>query len=366
MKSKTLAVAVAGAVVLGLTAVPSMAGVMPYDNDDPSVSAWSSHCDSTQYAAYDPIVHRDGSATHVHEFFAPIAMTESTTPYDLRRQNSIDCMSASPPNVITGGCLHPNPPGPYYSEVCDKSAYWVPELVDNSDPQNLKRIVPAYALTYFRNEYLDPAAIQGFDKELSMVAGDQAATTPQPSYVVKWACVAGDTQYYRDDGKLSLMPDSCDLTYNQRQNNKSLFLRMVVTFPNCIDPGTVQANGLEVPDNVFYSESNGHPPGQWDTCPSSGVPTYISMPTLQVGARWKLETQLSHSGGAQATWTFDLSNLWLVSDLAMMGAVPDIKRGTTAHADFMSGWKQNDIDGLIAQCFHSAQLNCGNVGGNGT
>lgn len=360
---RATALAIALVAVATLPAM-AMAGIVPDDSDDPSVGAWSSHCSPTQYAAYDPITHRDSSPTHTHEFFAPIAMSPTTTPRDLRSQAGVQCNSASPPVAIQGGCRVSSGT----TEVCDKSAYWAPELVQtDANQQNSVRISPAYALTYFRNEYLGPTAINSFDKELSMVAGDQAATGAQPAYIVIWGCVVGAHQYYRDDGRRSLMPDSCDLTATQRANKQDLFLRMVVAFPNCIVPGGVEPNGLEVPDSVHYAEADGHPGPQrggppYDSCPTS----FTAIPTLQVGVRWKLNTQLTHTGPDNGTWTFDLTRLWLVSDLSVKRSVPGLERGTTAHADFMSGWTQSDINGLIDQCFHAAQLNCGYVGGNGT
>jgi hypothetical protein len=94
--------------------------------------------------------------------------------------------------------------------VCDKSGYWVPELLYDTDPTNTVTIAPATPLPpafmniYWRNEYSNPASDTTFPEDLSMIAGNAATTAPQNIWIVNWQCVApGSPAKWQSPGRYS-------------------------------------------------------------------------------------------------------------------------------------------------------------------
>ncbi|MGI8612540.1 MAG: DUF1996 domain-containing protein [Nocardioidaceae bacterium] len=156
------------------------------------------------------------------------------------------------------------------------------------------------------------------------------------------------------------MPSSCPFKNAAGDN---YLLRLVVTFPNCLQDSS-PANLLNYSPYMTYAKDSGQLNDPYPlTCPDG----YTPIPQLQVGVRWPLDqfptTQIDGSK------VYDLSHATLASDnMPLNDGTGNISgpNGTTAHADFMSGWTTAELTTLIQNCYHIAQpKNCGIIGGNG-
>ena len=283
--------------------------------------------------------------------------------------------------------------------ICDKSGYWVPELLYDLDPTNTaitaspaSTLVPAYMNIYWRNEYTNPSLDTTFPEALAMVAGNQNATTPQNIWTVNWQCVSPlSANRYQTPGRYSAtIPSSClmpqgeicpspDHTYP----NECLptYLRLVVTFPECVKLTWNSTQGMYTPTATHYGEANSPTPaapnpaipGSYINCPPSVTGTWLQIPNIQVDPHWRLNNAANSTLVPEALTTigtisyvnFDLSGLLLSSDLMMdqSSGMASVTPGTTSHADYENGYVQADIAGLIADCFHETAtpggINCG-------
>ncbi len=188
----------------------------------------------------------------------------------------------------------------------DSSAYWTPALYQHG--QMLK---PGPALIYWRKPVGSAADVQTIPAGLQMIAGDETATSPQPLSVIKWTCTGSVA-------RPATTPHDCAGMGR---------LRLVVTFPSCWDGHTLNGAGQT---NVVYPQNDSCPAGHPIRIPE--VVFHVSYPT-------------SMAGGLTLSMTPD-----------QQGPV------TTAHVDFISGWKQPILDQLVAACV-TTSTRCGPVRG---
>lgn len=312
-----------------------------WDVAAPNIADFSTKCSyAKQTSAVDPIVmHGMSMSAHLHQFFGAGGITPYTTPADLRARTSNYCpVSVTDPAAPT-------------QVIPDNSAYWFPALY----PTNAKTtpIRPFYQLSYYRNAAIDPKTIQPFPQDLSMIAGDSRALLPQQSHVA-WSCVASSTDKTPD---LATISPTCPVQ-NLAVPAKAYILRLIVTFPNCLGAGGALPNFTPAMtysiDNPAYPNTSKWP----KICPGG----YTPIPQIEIGARWPMILFPSAAG------RYDLSQATLASDLVTNpdGSITGAS-GTTAHADFMSGWTTAQIQDLITNCYYvTPPINCGAFGnGNG-
>jgi hypothetical protein len=140
-----------------------------------------------------------------------------------------------------------------------------------------------------------------------MIAGDAAATDPQPTSVVAWSCGSGAIR--------DALPPSCPTDRG---------LRLDVTFPDCWD-----GNNLDVPghrDHMRYSTGG--------ECPSTHP---VHVPQLIFSVAYPV------SG--------DASGLRLASGGLLTG-----------HADFVNAWDQERLTTEVELCLHRDAV-CGVTSG---
>lgn len=95
-------------------------------------------------------------APHTHEFFAQHTIRSTTSPGDLMTAVPTAADNCYGPTETAGtpSCVYLSDATP---SVCDKSGYWVPELLFDLDPTNTaSTLVPAYMNIYWLNEYTNP------------------------------------------------------------------------------------------------------------------------------------------------------------------------------------------------------------------
>lgn len=233
-------------------------------------------CELSHVAADDPILYpgQDG-ASHLHAFFGNSSTGATSTLEDLL--------------VSSTSCDDPE----------DTAAYWVPVLVDGGEV-----IAPTHSVAYYRAGLgIDPATVVAYPPGLVMIAGDPAATEPQPVSVVAWSCGNGSQR--------EVVPPACP---------RRASLRLDVTFPDCWD-----GENLDVPGHrghVRYSNAG--------RCPDSHP---VPIPQLVFAV-------------AYPVWG-DVSHLRLASGSLLTG-----------HADFVNSWDQETLEHEVELCLRREKV-CG-------
>ena len=168
----------------------------------------------------------------------------------------------------------------------DSSAYWVPTLFIGRDD-----VAPLAAIVYYVNRSNE--RITAPPKGIVMLAGNSTARARQPKGVVAWSCgaVGGRPRFQK-------IP-TC---------SEDSMLQLQATFPNCWD-----GRQLDSPDHrqhVRYASRG--------ACPASHP---VAMPTII-----------------------------LIVLYPPVPAVAQVASGRfAAHADFMNGWNQTELERLIKE-----------------
>lgn len=380
------------------------ATVDPAIQGDISSAAWSAKCfpvpPTGEESAIDPILHWGPASTapHTHEFFAQQTINSTSSPGALMAPTAAPTACYGPTHIPgTPACTYLS--GMTLS-VCDKSAYWVPALLYDLDPTNTantaipaRTLSPGFMNIYWRNEYTDPLLDSSFPENLAIVAGNANATSPQNIWVVNWQCVSPQSRdKWQTPGRYqSTIPSSCLMPSDQicpspdhayPDHCYPVLLRMVVTFPECVKLTTNATQGMVTPVATRYGVSasptppppDPRTPSSYINCPPiiAGTP-WLQIPPIQVDPHWSLNNAVNGTlvpetptvSGGTTYIRFDTSKLLLSSDLMMdqSPGMPSVTPGTTSHADYENGYRQADIDGLIAGCFHETAtpggINCG-------
>lgn len=261
-------------------------------------------CEVSHFAYDDPIVHpgQPGRA-HLHMFFGN-TQTNAYSTYE------------SLLNSGTGTCN---------GEDLNRSAYWVPALLDSSG----NALIPDQIMVYYKNDNfrLNGAneLVSPFPENLRMISGKASTESPQAEYTGDWntqpvISFSCGKPYQSNDRRQPLIPDC----YGSDQ------LEMQIAFPQCVD----ETLGTYQPDqsHISYSE-NGY---YGVRCPDSH-PTDIS------SIMYRLFFKPDDYGGA-------LTDLHLSSDIKMDRVLPG---GTTAHADWFGAWHPEAMDMWVQNCNNS-------------
>lgn len=189
----------------------------------------------------------------------------------------------------------------------DASAYWTPVLY-----QDGQAITPTRNLIYWSGLHATDPSVSAPPVGLEMIAGDENAMAPQSTKVVAWRCASPLVQV------ASATPVSCAGTDG---------LELRVTFPSCWN-GT-SLNGA-AQTNVAYPDGA--------RCPA-GYP--VRIPTVVFHVVYPITSD---------------SGLTLSMGPGQQGSTD------TAHGDFINGWNQSVLTGVIDGCAGLAHT-CGHVTG---
>jgi hypothetical protein len=176
------------------------------------------------------------------------------------------------------------------------SAYWVPTLVGSEAP-----ITPMYVNVYYRPGDKAKTTVEPFPQGLRMITGNSKATSPQKLGLVSWGCGAHGIVYLHNR-----MP-RCSSAYD---------LVLYITFPDCWNGTTVDS--ADHKSHMAFA-ANGR-------CPRSHP---VPVPRLVFGVHYPVHdgTRLYLSSGGQYS----------------------------GHADFMEGWDQSVLAGLVSRCINADQ-----------
>jgi len=266
-------------------------------------------CDVSHFAYDDPIIfpNQPGRA-HLHMFFGNTEANAYSTFESLL-------------NTGTGTCN---------GEDLNRTAYWVPALLDNTG----HALIPFEVMVYYKNDnFLLNGAnelVEPFPDNLRMVVGNAMATEPQTTLtggpgstpVVQFACGPAYNSSYGP-----LIPDCYGLGQGAYGNNGRA-LEMRISFPQCFDPNA----GTYVPGGAHMSYSEGGYYGA--ACPDSH-PFDVS------SIMYRIFFSPDDYGGS-------LTDLHLSSDVKANGQI--VAGGTTAHADWFGAWNADAMDLWVDNC----------------
>lgn len=250
-------------------------------------------CRFSHVNADDPIVFPgQAGRSHLHTYFGNTGTDAHTTANSLTSSGASTC---------SGGILN-------------RSAYWVPSMIDMRDGRPIK---PIEMIVYYKVGHAAAANVVAPAKGLRMIAGDPQRRGPaadeEPKGMLEFQCEDGQTPSGRH------LPQKCS---NRAPWNPTLgYLRMTILFPQCWD-GT----NIDSPDHrshMSYPTTSG--------CPSSH-PHAIPEITLNVQFPVREADETRH-------WRLSSDNYAL-----------SIPGGYSVHADWWNGWNESIMKNVVANC----------------
>ena len=272
-----------------------------------AIGAFRTTCGFATARFDDPVVYPgQPGASHLHVFFGNTAVDAFSTPERLAASGSSTCR---------GGTLN-------------RTAYWAPALIDSRIG---KVVTPDEATFYYKTGYnVDVTTIVPFPAGLRMIAGNKAATAPQPH--VTWLC--RDPSGGLVETKAGTVPTIC------RVGDR---VRLQIVFPQCWDG--VRLDSPDHQSHMAYPTYRNQP--QFSTCP----PTHpVPLPEITEFFDYVVTNAASPS-------------FWRLSSDMYAASIPG---GLSAHADWVNGWDPQTMATIVTQCLNKG-LDC-DVGtiGNGT
>ena len=281
-------------------AIPPPAGgssrrLVVYTNEVPGPSEYGNSefgtvCGFSHMAYDDPIVFPgQPGKSHLHVFLGNTLTNAHSTASSLQESGASTCR---------GG-------------IADRSAYWVPAVVDGSGvPQ-----VPLDSDMYYQSGYeIDPEDVQPIPPGLRIIAGnDPADHASKRSEDVRYECSADAT--WTPYSSIPSCPGGATLT-------------MVIDFPQCWD-----GVNLDSPDHRSHMA---YPEGF--RCPASHP---VPLPLIAFNIHYAIPAGSN-------------SRDWRLSSDTYESSRPG---GLSLHGDWFYGWEQEVIDQIVRECA-SKPVNC--------
>jgi hypothetical protein len=264
--------------------------------------AFRTVCTFAHMSFDDPIVFPgQPGRSHLHTFFGNTGANANSTAESIRGTGNSTCR---------GG-------------IANRSAYWVPTLIDTRDNTPLK---PDGFIVYYKTGALAAATIQPLPAGLRMIAGDPNAKAASQVTSSRWKCLGGPNKQ-NDLYQASI--SNCDVGANLYQE---------VFFPQCWD-----GVNLDSPDHKSHMSNTVHvtnPDGKGThpECPKThpvGLPhitfnVHYTVRELDAPLRWRLSSDM-----------YDRS----------------VPGGYSSHGDWFNGWKTDVSDTFARSCIE-AQKDC--------
>lgn len=342
--------------------------VIPFDSGSTSLTGadgdgnFRVSCQWSHFSKDDPIVYPDDEgASHIHMFFGNTAANASTT--------------TGPKLVESGG-------GTCNGFALNRSAYWMPALMNEED----KAVVPKTIFIYYKTRVIckggyksreksvgsdqyecvpndfpnnasnleypvdplwTPKEVSRMPQGLQLLGGPTPLTPDANIKQVFWSCGKNGDIYDPQDGskgKYNRIPtkEQCG-TYIEKdgdgvETTVHRPLNATIYFPQCWNPSM----GMKYNDDLPASEQHVKRVEESENCPAG----WVRLPQLGVLVYWDLEEVESTDG-----WRLD-------SDMGT--AVP----GSTLHSDWIGGWHTGTQTDWIESCLMGAR-NC-TIGETGT
>jgi hypothetical protein len=249
--------------------------------------AFRTTCEYSHMNFDDPILYpgRPGAA-HLHTFFGNKGTNAYSTASSIATTGASTCL---------GG-------------VANRSAYWVPTLLDAKG----QPVLPSNASIYYKTGYnVPPARIKAMPAGLRMIAGDmRSSSTQQHAF---WNCG------HKHIGSLGSIPNAtmCDGAGNE--------IMQTIIFPQCWNDRDLDSSDHK--SHMAYA-TNG-------TCPS-GYP--VALPEITINVRYKIP-----SSGTTG---------WRLSSDMYDRSKPG---GFSNHGDWFNGWEQHIVNLWVKNCDNDAK-----------
>ncbi len=253
-------------------------------------------CTPSHMSNDDPIVYpNQPGAAHHHTFFGNTSINYKTNPASIAGIGNSTCR---------GG-------------IANRSAYWIPSMINTLDNTPMK---PYSALWYYKPGYrVAKENIKAPPKGLRMIAGNMKSTSPQVTRFPEFTCQMP---------KGFVSPPSTK--YIPACPQGAVIMSSVV-FPQCWD-----GKNLDSPDHKSHMEY-ANPTG----CPSTHP---IAIPVITLNTKYDVTT----SSGTKY-WRLSSDNY----------AASGYNAGYSSHADWINGWDENVLAGIVKNCLNRG-VDCGN------
>ena len=258
-------------------------------------------CDVSHMSNDDPLIfpNQQGAAHH-HTFFG-----NTTTNY----KSDLSNLNLAGNSTCMGG-------------IANRSAYWVPSIIDASTNTALK---PLSALWYYKTGYKVPHQyITAPPKGLRMIVGDSKATVEQLSKFYVFTC------FKEND------PNA----YNGRAFPNCAQGRLIVThitFPQCWD-----GVNLDSPDHKSHMAEANIDLTTPNKCPLSHP---VAIPSISLNIKY----EITNPEGT-ANWRLSSDNY----------AKNGYNAGYSIHADWVNGWDEKVMAGIVKNCLNTGK-DCGSA-----
>lgn len=283
---KRIGLATVGAMAAVVVAVASNATAAgftiysPTNSDYPQKVDFVVACTVSHEANDDPIVYPgQPGKSHNHTFSGNPTVNAFSTAESLRAAGQSTCKLSR-----------------------DTAAYWTPTLYNDG-----VAVIPYETRAYYRAGTFDGPGVQAPPFGLKIVAGNSAATSPQPANRAGFQC--------RDSGGNTVpkqsLPPRCPV---------GDFLEASVVFPNCWDG--VNLDSADHKSHMAYADPN-------VKCPATHP---VRVPQLTLAQRYPVDAERG---------TITLASMGPASSSAM-----------TLHADFINAWDQPTLQMLVDECIH--------------
>lgn len=187
----------------------------------------------------------------------------------------------------------------------DTAAYWVPTLTHGG-----AAVAPRVFRVYYRPAIRDQRRVRPFPRGLRMIAGDGAATAPQPLSIASWACSV-------DGPEIPVGPVPTCLPGRP--------LRLRIVFPSCWDGRNLDASDHK--RHMAYPKRG--------ACPRSHR---VAVPKIVLSIRY---------------WITGADGVSLACGSAVCG-----------HADFFNAWRPSTLRRLVRTCINRG-VECRSPSGTG-
>lgn len=251
------------------------------------VPEFNAACKVSHRLPDDPIVFPGmAGASHLHSFWGNKATSATSTNEQLFNSLATSC---DPPE--------------------DRSAYWVPTLLENGTP-----VDPHGVTVYYGSRLKDPAETVPFPEGFRMIVGDakRQVATPKGAPGQFWCAGNGGETGRSADGNWPVCAKTAEITYQ-------------LTFPDCWD-----GVHLDSPDHKSHVGGTG-PDG---TCASGKFPVAIPSLSFVIG----YPTSGSSAG------------------FALSSGMP-----SSMHGDFMNAWETKPLAERVRNCI-TQKAKCNSFG----
>jgi hypothetical protein len=212
----------------------------------------------------------------------------------------------------------------------DRSAYWVPQPYLDGKPLNPDHI-SAYYSNWPKQGTVDSPSVSAFPADAQLIGGDARATAPLPTWKVRWSCGNANGVTAPAASK----PYNCSSQFGASKGFDGLVASIFM--PACwngVSPARTNGPGATV---VYYDAVTGQCPAGYG----------VKLVRLSVRVHFGVFDVVRPDGSIRLTF----AGMDMLTDGSMRFVATHPY--WTLHADFMNGWNQTRLAGLVATCLNA-------------